>query len=53
MEKKVVEFCKFTKNFNESLKNRYIPNILPVSKENQANKTTKAYYKNLIIILTN
>ena len=53
MEKKVVEFYKFTKNFNENLKKRYISNILPVSKENQVNKTTEAYYKNLIIILTN
>ena len=53
MEKKVVEFYKFTKNFNENFKKRYIPKILPVSKENQVNKTTEAYYKNLIIILTN
>ena len=53
MEKKVVKFYKFTKNFNENFKKRYIPTILPVSKENQVNKTTEAYYKNLIIILTN
>ena len=53
MEKKVVEFCKFTKNFNENFKKRYIPNILPVSKENQVNKTTEAYYKNLINYYSN
>ena len=53
MEKKVVEFYEFTNNFNENLKKGYILNILPVSKENQVNKTTEAYYKNLIIILTN
>ena len=53
MEKKVVEFYKFTKNFNENLKKRYISNILPVSKENQVNKTTEAYYKNLINYYSN
>ena len=53
MEKKVVEFYKFTKNFNENFKKRYIPNILPVSKENQVNKTTEAYYKNLINYYSN
>ena len=53
MEKKVVEFYKFTKNFNENLLKRYIPNIVPFSKENQVNKITEAYCKNLIIILTN
>ena len=53
MEKKVVEFYKFTKTFNENLKKRYIPNILPVSKKNQVNKTTEAYYKNLINYYSN
>ena len=53
MEKKVVEFYKFTKNFNENFKKRYKPNILPVSKENQVNKTTEAYYKNLINYYSN
>ena len=53
MEKKVVEFYKFTKNFNENLKKRYIPNILPVTKESQVNKTTEAYYKNLINYYSN
>ena len=53
MEKKVVEFYKFTNNFNESLKKGYILNILPVSKENQVNKTTEAYYKNLINYYSN
>ena len=53
MEKKVVKFYKFTKNFNENFKKRYIPKILPVSKENQVNKTTEAYYKNLINYYSN
>ena len=54
MEKnKVVEFYNFTKNFNENFKKRHIANILPVTKENQVNKTTEAYYKNLITILMN
>ena len=49
MEKtEVVEFYNFTKNFNENLKERYIPNILPVSKKNKVNKTTETYYKNLV-----
>ena len=45
---KVVEFYNFTKNFNENFKKSHIPNILPVTKENQVNKTTKSYYKNLV-----
>ena len=54
MEKtKVVEFYNFTKHFNENLKKRHIPNILPVTKENQVNKTTKAYYKNLVNYYSN
>ena len=54
MEKtKVVEFYNFTKNFNENLKKRHIPNILPVTKENQVNKTTEAYYKNLVNYYSN
>ena len=53
MKKKVVEFYKFTKNFNENFKKRYIPSILPVSKENQVNKTTEAYYTNLINYYSN
>ena len=40
MEKKVDEFYKFTKTFNENKKKWYIANILPVTKENQGNKTT-------------
>ena len=54
MEKtKVVAFYNFTKNFNENLKKRNIPNILPVTKENQVNKTTEAYYKNLVNYYSN
>ena len=53
MENKVVESYKFTKNFKENLKKRYIPNILPVNKENQVNKTTEAYYKNLVNYYSN
>ena len=49
MEKtEVVEFYNFTKNFNENFKNRHIPNILPISKNNKVNKTTETYYKNLV-----
>ena len=54
MEKtKVVEFYNFTKSFNENLKKRHIPNILTVTKENQVNKTTKAYYKNIVNYYSN
>ena len=54
MEKtKVVEFYNFTKNFNENFKKRHIPNILPVTKENQGNKTTEGYYKNLVNYYSN
>ena len=54
MEKtKVVEFYNFTKNFNENLKKRHIPNILPVTKENQVNKTTEVYYKSLVNYYSN
>ena len=48
MEKKVVEFYKFTKNFNKKFKKRYIPNIFPVKK-----CTTEAYYNNLINYYSN
>ena len=49
MEKtEFVEFYNFTKNFNENLKEKYIPNILPVSKKNKVNKTTETYYKILV-----
>ena len=54
MEKtKVIAFYNFTKNLNENLKKRNIPNILPVTKENQVNKTTEAYYKNLVNYYSN
>ena len=53
MEKKVDKFYKFTKTFNENKKKWYIANILPVTKENQGNKTTEACYKNLINYYSN
>ena len=30
-----------------------MPNILPISKESQVNKTTEVYYKNLIKFYSN
>ena len=53
MEKKVVKFYKVTKNFKENFIKKYIPNTLQVNKKNQVNKTTEAYYKNLINYYSN
>ena len=50
---KVVEFYNFTKNFKENLKKKYIPNILPVSKESKVNRTNETYYKNLVKYYSN
>ena len=47
-----VEFYNFTENFNKNLKKGYIPNILPVSKENKVNRTTETY-KNLVKYYSN
>lgn len=47
MEKTNNLIQEWYKNSNEKIKTKYVPNVLPVTRENQVNKTTAAYYGNL------
>ena len=49
----MLNFVILLKILTKIKKKGYIPNILPVSKENKVNKTTETYYKNLVKYYSN
>ena len=54
MEKtKIVEFYNFTRNFNKNLKKKTYTKHFTFTKEKQVNKTTEAYFKNLVNYYSN